>query len=76
MAKEFNVQPVVFPTSSSTPAAVPHQRRATSAPFASLFQPPGRATSTSLPFMSFDIGAAPAPSSFLVPTFPSAISAS
>lgn len=76
MAKEFNVPPVVFPASSSTPAAVPHQRRATPAPSAPPFQPPRPATSIALPFMSFDIGAAPAPSSFSAPSFPSAASGS
>ncbi|XP_010931598.1 uncharacterized protein [Elaeis guineensis] len=75
MAKEFNVPPVVFPSSTGNPS-VPHQRRAPAAP---PFQAPRPATSSSsggpsnpsIPFMSFDVGSAPASSSFSAPVFAS-----
>ncbi|CAH9092931.1 unnamed protein product [Cuscuta epithymum] len=63
MAKEFNVPPVVFP-SGGNPG--PQQRRLPTAPF----QPP-KASTPSIPFMSFDIGsaAAAASTSFSTPQF-------
>ncbi|CAH9097279.1 unnamed protein product [Cuscuta europaea] len=65
MAKEFNVPPVVFP-SGGNPG--PQQRRLPTAPF----QPP-KASTPSIPFMSFDIGsaAAAASTSFSAPQFAS-----
>ncbi|URE02510.1 hypothetical protein MUK42_20713 [Musa troglodytarum] len=63
MAKEFSVPPVVFPSSLGNPN-VPQQRRA---PGAAPFQPPRPSNpgpaNPSLPFMSFDVGSAPASSS-------------
>ncbi|XP_018717815.2 protein YIPF5 homolog [Eucalyptus grandis] len=53
MAKEFNVPPVVFPAGGNPAAGNLQQRRVPTAPF----QPP-RPPSSSLPFMSFDIGSA------------------
>ncbi|RWW01537.1 hypothetical protein GW17_00035432 [Ensete ventricosum] len=74
MAKEFSVPPVVFPSSAGNPN-VPHQRRAPgTAP--QPFQPPRPSNpgpaNPPLPFMSFDIGSAPASSSFSAPVFASA----
>ncbi|KAJ0978230.1 hypothetical protein J5N97_013704 [Dioscorea zingiberensis] len=66
MVKDFNVPPVVFPTSGAIPTAVPHQRRSSPAPSAPPFNP-----SPTLPFMSFDIGSTHASSSFSTPNFPS-----
>ncbi|XP_010244592.1 PREDICTED: protein YIPF5 homolog [Nelumbo nucifera] len=63
MAKEFNVPPVVFP-SGGNPGSGPQQRRVPTAPF----QPP-RPANPNLPFMSFDIGSAPPPTSFSAPVF-------
>ncbi|RAL37067.1 unnamed protein product [Cuscuta campestris] len=62
MAKEFNVPPVVFP-SGGNPG--PQQRRLPTAPFQ-----PSKASTPSIPFMSFDIGSAAA--SFSTPQFASA----
>ncbi|GAB4855161.1 hypothetical protein Ancab_023787 [Ancistrocladus abbreviatus] len=64
MSKEFNVRPVVFP-SGGNPGPTPQQRRTPTAPFPA---------NPSIPFMSFDIGAAaPAStvttSSFAAPSF-------
>ncbi|CAM8889100.1 hypothetical protein QQ045_027037 [Rhodiola kirilowii] len=58
MAKEFNVPPVIFPTGGN-PVSSAQQRRQPTAPF----QPP-RPASSAIPFMSFDIGSAPASASF------------
>ncbi|XP_074587669.1 uncharacterized protein LOC141843516 [Curcuma longa] len=70
MAKEFSVPPVVFPSAGTT--GVPHQRRAPGAA-ASPFHPPRPSNAgpanPSIPFMSFDIGSAPAASSFSAPVF-------
>ncbi|OWM82521.1 hypothetical protein CDL15_Pgr002096 [Punica granatum] len=58
MTKEFNVPPVVFPASGNPPVGNLQQRRVPTAPF----QPP-RSSGSSIPFMSFDIGAATTTSS-------------
>lgn len=58
MTKEFAVPPVVFPSGGSPATGNAQQRRVPTAPF----QPP-RASSSSIPFMSFDIGAAAATTS-------------
>ncbi|WOH13755.1 hypothetical protein DCAR_0933266 [Daucus carota subsp. sativus] len=55
MAREFNVPPVVFPNSNPNPTPPTQRNRPATAPF----QPPRPTTTTSLPFMSFDIGTAP-----------------
>ncbi|XXG63015.1 hypothetical protein AAC387_Pa05g1289 [Persea americana] len=65
MAKEFNVPPVVFP-SDGNPSSAVQQRRLPTPPF----QPP-RPANPSIPFMSFDIGSAPASTSFSSPVFAS-----
>ncbi|WOL08485.1 hypothetical protein Cni_G17238 [Canna indica] len=74
MAKEFAVRPVIFPSSTGNPNVPQHSRHpgAASAP---PFQPP-RPTAPgpanpSIPFMSFDVGAASASSSFSAPVFAS-----
>ncbi|CAA6654757.1 unnamed protein product [Spirodela intermedia] len=71
MAKEFSVPPVVFPSAGGNPG-IPSQRRAPPPSVGPFFQPskpanPG--TGPSIPFMSFDIGSAPASSSFSNPVF-------
>ncbi|KAK4797924.1 hypothetical protein SAY86_030250 [Trapa natans] len=53
MAKEFAIPPVQFPSGGSPTAGNVHQRRVATAPFQS-----PRSTSSSIPYMSFDIGAA------------------
>lgn len=63
MAKEFNVPPVVFP-SGGIPGTSSQQRRLPTAPF----QPP-RPANPGIPFMSFDMGSAPASTSFSAPQF-------
>lgn len=63
MAKEFNVPPVVFP-SGGNPG--PQQRRLPTAPFQ-----PSKASTPSIPFMSFDIGSAAASTSFSTPQYAS-----
>ncbi|KAK6933538.1 Yip1 domain [Dillenia turbinata] len=63
MAKDFNVPPVVFPSGSVNPGAPGMtQRRPPTTPF----QPP-RPANPGIPFMSFDIGAATASTSFSTP---------
>ncbi|CAN1772082.1 Protein YIPF7 [Linum perenne] len=60
MAREFSVPPVVFPSGTNPSVAGGanmQQRRVPTAPF----QPP-RTANTGLPFMSFDMGSAPASS--------------
>ncbi|CAH9113506.1 unnamed protein product [Cuscuta epithymum] len=61
MAKEFKAPPVIFP-SGGTPGT--QQRRPPAAPFQ-----PSRSSNPSIPFMSFDIGSAPASTSFSTPQF-------
>jgi hypothetical protein len=61
MARNFNVPPVIFP-SGGNPNTVPQQRRNPTP-----FQPPRPANP--IAFMSFDIGAAPASTSFSPPQF-------
>ncbi|CAH9065706.1 unnamed protein product [Cuscuta europaea] len=61
MAKEFKAPPVIFP-SGGTPAT--QQRRPPAAPFQ-----PSRSSNPNIPFMSFDIGSAPASTSFSTPQF-------
>lgn len=72
MSREFNVPPVIFPTSSSSSTAnpsttAPHHRRAPTPSFTPTNPIPNP---NPLPFMSFDVGAAPS-SSFTAPIFPS-----
>ena len=58
MAKDFNVPPVVFPSGGNPGignGGGPQKRPLPTAPF----QPP-RASSPSIPFMSFDVGSAAA----------------
>ncbi|KAK6929077.1 hypothetical protein RJ641_005282 [Dillenia turbinata] len=63
MAKQFNVPPVVFPSGSVNPGGSGMtQRRPPTTPF----QPP-RPVNPGIPFMSFDIGAATASTSFSTP---------
>ncbi|KAK4749289.1 hypothetical protein SAY87_026738 [Trapa incisa] len=57
MTKEFAIPPVQFPSGGNLPAGNLQQRRVPTAPFQS---PP---SGSSIPFMSFDIGAATASSS-------------
>lgn len=57
MSKDFTVPPVVFPSGGSPAGANVQQRRAPTAPY----QPPRPSSaSSSIPFMSFDIGSAAA----------------
>lgn len=58
MAKEFAIPPVQFPAGGNPSTGNLQQRRVPTAPF----QPP-RSSSSSIPFMSFDIGAATTTSS-------------
>ncbi|KMZ58581.1 Protein YIPF5 [Zostera marina] len=74
MAKEFNVPPVVFPSSTggNTSTIGPnqtgtHQRRIPT--FTPPFQPSNPNPTQHLPFMSFDVGSATASSSFSAPVF-------
>ncbi|ESQ45224.1 hypothetical protein EUTSA_v10010984mg [Eutrema salsugineum] len=58
MTKDFAVPPVVFPSGGSpAPGANVQQRRVPTAP---PYQPPRPSASSSIPFMSFDIGSASA----------------
>ncbi|GLT62650.1 hypothetical protein SLA2020_352690 [Shorea laevis] len=61
MTKEFTVPPVVFPSGGNPAGGNLNQRRMPTAPF----QPPRPSVSSTIPFMSFDIGsAAPSSASF------------
>lgn len=59
MTKDFAVPPVVFPSGGSPASANVQQRRVPTAPY----QPPRPSASSSIPFMSFDIGSAAVSSS-------------
>ncbi|KAK4765948.1 hypothetical protein SAY87_007590 [Trapa incisa] len=58
MKKEFAIPPVQFPSGGNPPAGNLQQRRVPTAPFQS-----SRSSGSSIPFLSFDIGAATASSS-------------
>nr|XP_043608745.1 protein YIPF5 homolog [Erigeron canadensis] len=64
MSREFNVPPVIFPSGGNPNTGGPQRRSLPTAPF----QPP-RSSNPGIPFMSFDIGASPASTSFSTPQF-------